>query len=72
MHVHGLKGSKYLDNLDERVRKPESADVVRFSAEVDRIYAGTHETIQARHVHPAQCHVHPASVASACVASKHP
>lgn len=49
VHVHGLKGSQYLDNLDQRVRKPESHEVVRFSGEVDRIYAGTHGTIQVRH-----------------------
>ena len=55
VHVHGLKGSEYLDNLDKRVRKPESQQVVRFSAEVDRIYANTHGTIQARQTPCNRC-----------------
>ena len=50
VHVDGLMGMHYLDNLDQRRSTLEAADAVRFTGEVDRIYTGCHNTIQAGHL----------------------
>ena len=47
VHVDGLMGTHYLDNLDQRTSTPGAEDAVRFTGEVDRIYTGCHSTIQA-------------------------
>lgn len=46
IHVEGLKGTEYLDNLDSRKRKPEADDVLQFNSELDRIYVGVPGTVQ--------------------------
>ena len=39
--VRGLKGTSYLDKVDNFVQKPETADAITIAAEVDRIYCDT-------------------------------
>ena len=39
--VHGLKGSKYLDKVENFAEKTETNEAIRVSSEVDRIYLNT-------------------------------
>jgi len=42
----GLKGAKYLDKVSQFAEKTESADAIRISSEVDRIYLNTTSTVE--------------------------
>jgi glucose-6-phosphate 1-epimerase len=44
--VTGLKGGRYLDNLEERKEKNETADAIRVSSEVDRVYVNTASPVE--------------------------
>ncbi len=46
INVRGLKGLEYLDKTDHYVRKRESDGEVRITAEVDRTFVNTRETIE--------------------------
>lgn len=46
--VTGLKGVDYLDALENRQRKIETAEAVRFNGEVDRIYVNTPHAVEIR------------------------
>ena len=46
--VSGLKGVDYLDSLEGRQRKTETADAIRFNGEVDRIYVDTPHAVEIR------------------------
>jgi len=46
--VAGLKGGDYLDALENRQRKIEAAEAIRFSGEVDRIYVNTPHVVEIR------------------------
>ncbi len=39
--ITGLKGTSYLDKVDNFAQKPETADAIKISSEVDRIYCDT-------------------------------
>ena len=39
--ITGLKGAEYLDQLDNLARKTETADAIRISSEVNRVYLNT-------------------------------
>jgi glucose-6-phosphate 1-epimerase len=44
--VRGLRGVKYLDNLEGLREKVETQDAIRFDGEVDRVYVNTTETTE--------------------------
>lgn len=44
--VRGLRGARYLDNLDGLREKPETAEAISFSGEVDRVYVHTADTVE--------------------------
>ncbi|TAL01983.1 MAG: D-hexose-6-phosphate mutarotase [Verrucomicrobia bacterium] len=44
--VIGLKGVEYLDALDGRKRKTETAESIRFTAELDRVYLNTAHVVE--------------------------
>jgi glucose-6-phosphate 1-epimerase len=46
--VTGLKSVDYLDSLEGRQRKIETADAIRFSGEVDRVYVNTPHAVEIR------------------------
>ena len=46
--VTGLKGVDYLDALENRQRKKEVADAIRFTGEVDRIYVDSPHVVEIR------------------------
>lgn len=46
--VAGLQGVDYLDSLADRARKTETAEVIRFTGEVDRVYVDTPHAMEIR------------------------
>ena len=46
--VAGLKGVDYLDALENRKRKTEADDAIRFTSEVDRVYINSSQTVEIR------------------------
>jgi glucose-6-phosphate 1-epimerase len=46
--VAGLKGVDYLDSLENRQRKTEADEAIRFKGEVDRIYVNSTQAIEIR------------------------
>jgi len=46
--VTGLKGVEYLDSLENRQRKTESDEAIRFTGEVDRIYINSPLAVEIR------------------------
>lgn len=51
--ITGLKGTTYIDKVDNFRTKLESADAVRISSETDRVYLDTTETVE---VHDSRHH----------------
>jgi len=47
-NVAGLSGVDYLNSLEARSRKTETADTIRFTGEVDRIYVNTPHAVAIR------------------------
>lgn len=48
VRVTGLQGVDYLDSLEGRQRKIESAEAIRFTGEVDRIYFNSPQAVEIR------------------------
>jgi D-hexose-6-phosphate mutarotase len=46
--IAGLKGAHYLDKTDKNARKLESADAIRITAETNRVYPDTPDTVEIR------------------------
>ncbi|HEX5221219.1 MAG TPA: D-hexose-6-phosphate mutarotase [Verrucomicrobiae bacterium] len=46
--VAGLKGVDYLDSLENRKRKTEAGEAIRFTGEVDRIYVNSTQPVEIR------------------------
>lgn len=46
--IAGLKGAHYLDKTDKRARKLESAAAIRITAETNRVYPDTPDTVEIR------------------------
>ncbi len=46
IEISGLKGASYLDAVENLAPKTESADAIRFSSEVDRIYYHTEAPVE--------------------------
>ena len=53
VEITGLKGTTYIDKVDNFTPKLESADAVRISSETDRVYLDTTEAVE---VHDSRRH----------------
>jgi len=50
VEITGLKGIQYLDKVEQFARKFETADAIKISLEVDRVYLNTTGTVEIRDV----------------------
>jgi D-hexose-6-phosphate mutarotase len=46
--IAGLKGTTFVDKMDNSARKVESADAIRIEGEVDRVYVNTPDAVEIR------------------------
>ena len=44
--MRGLRGTNYLDKVENFVQKTEGAEALKIEGEVDRVYFNTHHTVE--------------------------